>query len=212
MRSFTRFTGLAVSCVLAVASICACTSSSSPSATHASSSSHAASSPAAGTASSPSSAPTGKDQSSKVLGYHLAADAATTTSVGSSFGRSVTLHIVKFAAGDDSTLLTFYLTAEKRTAVTGFFLDWSVMPSFTDPGSKTVYKVNTYKRNSAPRSDKDGNYECVCSMITAAGGPSDKVVYTAQYPALPSGTSTVRLTDPHFKAVNVPVSREGATR
>lgn len=199
MRIRTKYAAIAATAVVLISSMAACTSSpdTTPSA---SSSPQSSSAPA-------SSAPTaGKDQSSTVLDYHLPADIATARSTGATFKPAVTLHIVKFAATDNATVLTFYLTGRHSTEVTGQFLDWANMPAFTDPNSKTVYKVNTYKLKDDPDSGSEGNYRCVCSTITDAGGPSDKVVYTAEYPALRAGTKTVSLTDPRFKTVNVPVS------
>lgn len=187
---------------VAMASTTACTNSSKPGPTATSSSSSQSSS-----ASAPSGSPPRKDQSGKVLDFRLPADVATARSTGKTFKPAVTLHIVKFAATSDQTLLTFYLTSRHSTELTGEFLDWADMPAFAVPGSKTVYKVNTYKLNDAPKSSNDANYKCVCSTITDAGGPSDKVVYTAEYPALPSDTRAVTLIDPHFEKVNVRVSR-----
>ena len=188
------------SAALAISSVAACSSSSKPSPT--------ASTPSAATSKSTpdsSGAAKGKDQSSKVLSYRLPADIATSQSTGKAFNAPLTMHIVGFRATGDSTLLTFYLSGSHSVGVTGEFLDWASMPAFTDPGSKTIYKVNTYEKKSTSGSSDDGNFKCVCSTVANAGGPSDKVVYTAEYPAIPGGTTSVTLTDPRFKTVNVPV-------
>lgn len=207
MTTTIKRTGIVLGSILAAGSIAACTSSSTtgPTVTSAAVTSGSSAPPSTGPTNAPSSA-TRTDQSDKVLGYRLPADAATATSTGSTFKPAVTLHIVSLTATSDSTLLTFYLTSSTSNEVTGDFLDWASMPSFTDPASKTEYKVNTYKRKDATSTD-EGGYRCVCSRVTEAGGTSDKVIYTAQYPALPSGIGTVRLTDPRFTKVDVPVSR-----
>ncbi len=146
------------------------------------------------------------DQSAKVLGFAKPTAAGKAAAKSGRIAPGAILQVWSVRSSATGTVVSFSISANAESEVSGDFREWEEMPTVYDPKSRTEWSVTTYVPKDGKRELKDRR-DAVSSRLGVADKLAKVRYYTALYPPLPDSVKSVQIKHDAFEPATATVTR-----